>query len=124
MKTKKVLQKALKKIHEGWCQRNWAADKNGETTTPKAKNAVAWDMQGAIMAALPKVDSENRTLSPEIQAAEFMLRRVISRIRHRNHTRISLMTWNDWPNRGKSQVVAVFETAISRCGALRPTRPR
>ena len=98
-KVSTVLTRALKRIKKGWCQENYAIDKNGEDVDPCGDKAVAWCALGAIDSIIPN----------EFSIINDCEKTLLSMIKGN-----SISHWNDAKKRTKEEVVALFEKAIAK----------
>lgn len=97
--TKQVLLDAADLIDRRHCKRAGARDSQGEQCSPRSPAAVCWCAVGALEASC----GETSTLS---LASSFLCRAV-------GIPRISLVDWNDAPERTAAEVSGAMRNAAS-----------
>ncbi len=89
-----------------WTTRTAARNAHDIPTYPTDKDAVCWDILGAVMVAADRLD-----LKDVIHMANIHLRQILLTMASRS-SYYGIGSWNDMPNRTHDEVLAFLDAAI------------
>lgn len=106
-----TLERVLRTIKQGWCQRAWARDCVGETVKVNSIDACKWCLDGAILLETARDSNVSRKVSLFVQETLESL----------GHTE-GYVTYNDEIGRTQQDIVNLLERAIDRAKNI-PSNP-
>lgn len=101
-----ILERVLRTVKQGWCQRAWAKDCVGETVKFNSMDACKWCLDGAILLETARDGNVSRKVSQFVQETLESL----------GYTE-GYVTYNDEIGRTQQDIVNLLERAIASARA-------
>lgn len=111
MKVSELIDKAIEKVRQGWCQGASARGPNGFPCSPLASTACAWCMDGALECVSPRQNPGDR-MSPKYRRAVNYLNTACFADGSNGFT-----AWNDMEGRTQQQVITVMQKVADKARA-------
>jgi hypothetical protein len=89
-----------------WIQNTLARDREGREVQPEAREAVCWCLHGAMIAEFALLRDQYPNWSIRVSMA-------INKAIHKRVPRISIASYNDYPERTLEEVLSMVDDAIA-----------